>query len=333
MTGAARRAELAGAWFQALDAAGLRWAAVGDDAGFAYGQANDLDIIVAPAALPRLPGLVRRFARAHGLALVQDIQHEACARFFVLAWTGGDGRPEFLYLDCAGDWLRGGRRLLSARRLLRRRERAAAGGLSWWRPAPADNLLYYLLKKVDKGALSAAQGGCLAREWRRDPAGAWRALRRWFPRAWARRLAAACAIDRWESVQAGLPALAAGLRASPRRGSRRLVAEALRAVLRFCRPTGAAVQAPAAEAAAVVADWARAFRRAELRVVRRPTSLRERLSLRLRLAASTLVVVAGGERLPGTFAIGGPRRNQALLAALARRQARTRRACWIGVLP
>lgn len=331
MSEAAIRSALVGRWFAWLDRERIAWVAVGDDQAIADGASNDVDLLVASDQLRAIPGLVRRFARAHRLRLVQDIQHEAVARFFVLAWDGDDGRPGFLYLDIAGDYWRHGRRFLPVAPLLRRRVRAAAasaagGQLAYWRPAPADNLLYYLLKKVDKGTLPEGACATLAREWRRDPAGARAALVGYLPPSAVELIGAAATSGDWQAVQRAVPGLRARLAASPRLGPPALVAEAVRRLLRCCRPTGIAVQVDEPAAAEEVArDWAQAFRRVVVvRLDRPPGPLRRLLLIWPQVVASTLVVFASSAAtVPGALrlAVPAPLRNRALGLHLARRQA------------
>ena len=328
---AATRAGLVGQWFAWLDRERIAWVAVGDDQAIADGASNDVDLLVAPAQLRVIPGLVRRFARAHRLRLIQDIQHEAVARFFVLAWDEPDGRPGFLYLDIAGDYWRHGRRFLPVAPLLRRRVRgqapsAAGGMLGYWRPAPPDNLLYYLLKKVDKGTLPEGACATLAREWRRDPAGARDILSRYLPPAAIELFAQAIASGDWQGVQRALPGLRAHLAASPRLGPPAIIAEAVRRLLRCCRPTGLAVQVDEPAAAEEIArDWAQAFRRVVVvRLDRPPGPLRRLLLIWPQVIASTLVVFASSAgTVPGALRLASSarRRNRTLGVHLARRQA------------
>lgn len=326
------RAVLIGHWFTWLDRARIAWVAVGDDQALAAGAGSDVDLLVAPHQLGAIPRLVRRFAQAHGLRLVQDIQHEAVARFFVLAWEGDDGRPGFLYLDIAGDYWRRARRFLTAAPLLRRRVHAstvcAAGcRLRYWRPAPADNVLYYLLKKLDKGTLPASACVMLTREWRCDPDGARAALVGYLPAAAVDLVAIAALSGDWDAVQSELPRLRAQLAISPRLGQPSIIAEAVRRLLRCCRPTGLAVQVDGtATADAVARDWAQAFRRVVVVPAGDcpPDLLHRVLLIWPQLMATTLVVFSStAAAVPGAVRLGAsPRlRNRALGLHLARRQA------------
>ena len=325
------RTFLIGRWFTWLDRARIAWVAVGDDQALAAGAGSDVDVLVAPHQLGTIHRLVRRFAQAHGLRLVQDIQHEAVARFFVLAWEGDDGRPGFLYLDIAGDYWRRARRFLAVAPLLRRRVHAstvsAAGcHLSYWRPSPADNVLYYLLKKLDKGTLPASACLMLTREWRCDPDGARAALVGYLPAAAVDLIAIAVLTGDWDAVQSELPRLRAHLSVSPRLGQPSIIAEALRRLLRCCRPTGLAVQVDGkATADAVARDWAQAFRRVVVVQGDRPPGLLHRVLLIWpQLMATTLVVFSStSAAVPWALRLGASERlrNRALGLHLARRQA------------
>jgi len=325
------RTALIGRWFAWLDRARIAWVAVGDDHAIAAGAGNDVDLLVAPRQLAAIPRLIRRFARANRLRLVQDIQHEAVARFFVLAWEDDDGRPGFLYLDIAGDYWRHGRRFVPVAPVLQRRVRASALGaggerITYWRPAPADNLLYYLLKKIDKGSLPDAACATLARDWRRDPAGARRALVGYLPSAAVELVAIAVITGRWQPVQRVLPALRDRLATATRLGPPAVAAESMRRVLRCCRPTGLVVQVDASsEADEVARDWAKAFRRVVVVRTDRPPGLLCRLLLIWpQVMATTLVVFASSAAtVPGAvrLAASARLRNRALGLHLARRHA------------
>src|SRR5512142_1357588 len=71
--------------------------------------ASDVDCVMDSALLPQRLGALLRANRRHlGADLVQWIQHEATAHYFVLA-TGDGPRWQFLSLDVSSDYRRNGR--------------------------------------------------------------------------------------------------------------------------------------------------------------------------------------------------------------------------------
>jgi thymidylate kinase len=75
-----------------------------------------------------------------------------------VTWEEG-GENQFLKLDICSDYYRDARFLLGADRLLSNRYKELDSGFYY--PAPEDNFLYYLIKKVDKGSISESKFGFL----------------------------------------------------------------------------------------------------------------------------------------------------------------------------
>src|SRR4051812_47640414 len=120
--------DLARALFARLDQAGIAWCVVGDSSDLGATVHSDVDIVVDPEQLHRIPSLLDGFARGHGARIVQALRHEAVACWYALAWRVA-GRREigFLHPDICGDWWRGGRRFLPAEAGLDGRGRGAGG--------------------------------------------------------------------------------------------------------------------------------------------------------------------------------------------------------------
>lgn len=204
------------------------------------GGTSDLDFMVAPADLVRLPAALADLARVGGARLVQAVTHEHGATWHVLARRQGASLA-CLQLDGCTDYRRAGRTWLSAAALLARRWRDARGR---WLPAPADAFAYYLIKKIDKGSLSDAQGrqlqDCLAQ----DPEGCGLRLRALFPEPAAARIALALRAADWTALRGQLPTLRRDLRRHVPAGPRSLPDRLRHGLLRLRRlrfPTGLTV--------------------------------------------------------------------------------------------
>ncbi len=326
-------ADVLAEFFAYLADHGVVYGVVGDDRDLAEVH-SDIDLVVDRHDLARIQNLVRSFARHGDVALVQDIQHEAVARYFVYTWRGSDGQ-QFLPIDICSDWLRGGRRLLTARWLLADRERAQATladgtTFTYWRPRPAANFAYYLLKKVDKGVIAHDHGDFLSAEWMRDPSGCRVVLQRFFAADSLRVIADAAASGDWNAMITQCPRLRRELRHSPRVGPRSWLGELVRGLRRILHPTGLLVcvdgsnDFPAA-AARIANDWAKAFRTVCVLDDARPLGLTRYLAeIRPQLVRSTLVIIrsAPAHALPGHSVVttsGDTLLPQHVTSALCRR--------------
>jgi hypothetical protein len=178
LTTAPNALQLAHALFRFLDSESVPYAVVGDVRGYAEHIGSDVDIVVAPDALGSVPERLNRFLRARGARLVQTIPHERTASSYVAAWRDDAAEPRFLQVDVCSDFVHHGRLLMTAGEILEGRAPATEPGVCFQLPAPAPAFIYYLLKKVDKGALDDRQGDYLASRWRADPDGVRRAIER-----------------------------------------------------------------------------------------------------------------------------------------------------------
>ena len=89
------------------------------------------------------------FSHRLGADLVQWIQHESTAHYYVLA-TDAEVRWEFLALDVSSDFRADGRVFYTGKEILDSRSRDRG----FWAPSPALEFTCYLVKKVSKRSLS-----------------------------------------------------------------------------------------------------------------------------------------------------------------------------------
>jgi thymidylate kinase len=228
-----------------FERSGVPCCVVGDTRGFLEAIPSDVDIVVPHEAFAVAPRLIGRFCREHDMRLVQLIQHEQTACYFVLAWAGEPDGFRFLAADICSDYLRGGRRLLTAEEILAQREPAideSGVARGFCVPPPHVRFIYYLLKKIDKQHLDDSHGDYLSGEWWADPSCAWREICRFWPAPEDTELLAhAAAHNEWAVVRGALPRLRRRLHRAVPRSFRGLLGEVRRRAARVLQPTGLVV--------------------------------------------------------------------------------------------
>ena len=166
--------------------------------------ASDVDCVLPAGFLPRpLAMLLQANRERLAAAVVQWIQHESTAHYFVLA-TDGLGAPwEFLAVDVSSDYRRDGRVFYQSEEILasRRMERG------FWVPSPALQFGYYLVKKVAKRSLREEHCRRLTELYHQDPAGCDREIARFWRRGRARLIGSVAASGEWDVVRELLPSL------------------------------------------------------------------------------------------------------------------------------
>lgn len=81
---------------------------------------NDIDISIEPPAFRLLDQIIRQFSIHSSFKIVQLLQHEYCAKYYVLA-RNNDAYFEYLVLDICSDYVRNRRVLIEASDLLTNR--------------------------------------------------------------------------------------------------------------------------------------------------------------------------------------------------------------------
>ncbi len=137
--------------FGLLDECELRYCVLHGHRDLPENLSGDLDLVIHPEDLRRLPSLFRALA-ADGFRPVQCLEYNVHGRTFVFAWTT-DGRLETIPVDFITEHRRGGRRLARADELLTGRRRLHQLRIS----APEVEFRYLLAKKAFKGSISASQ--------------------------------------------------------------------------------------------------------------------------------------------------------------------------------
>ena len=107
---------------------------------------SDVDFLVSEADFQGLPALFRRPDAIPNARLLQALQHETSACYYVFAQVVGE-RLAYLHPDAAASYRRKGRLWLDSQTVLASRRQHAAG---FWVPAPEVEFEYYFVKRVDK---------------------------------------------------------------------------------------------------------------------------------------------------------------------------------------
>ena len=144
--------------------------------GFEVDGVCDVDIVVAPEHRRYIPQLLFNAAHRAGASLVQAIQHETTATYFVMAGLR-DGELSYLDIDCYTDYRRNGRTWLRADELIAARQKRG----SFYVPSIKDEFTYYLVKKVLKRSIDHQQLGKLADLFIQRPRECRASMARFFP--------------------------------------------------------------------------------------------------------------------------------------------------------
>ncbi|MDZ4141377.1 MAG: hypothetical protein U1C48_05165 [Methylotenera sp.] len=128
---------------------------------------SDVDFMVSDADFIRLPSLFLNSKNIPGAQLIQVLQHETSACYYVLANQVGD-RIAYLHPDAAANYRRKGRLWLRSEFVLSSRRQAPAG---FWVPSAAIEFEYYFVKRIDKRLVELRHLQRLSALLVEDPAG------------------------------------------------------------------------------------------------------------------------------------------------------------------
>ncbi len=173
---AATRGELFSALVAQLNRTGIPYCVLSGYGSINEISASDVDVMFRPRDLHRIPALLARSAEAVGAHLVQSLQHETSACYFVLAKTEGK-HITHLAIDGYGDYCRNGRSWFKAEEFIARRRHFGEFCL----PSVADEFIYRLVKTVLKQSLNLSHLKQLQHLFARDALGCRRALLDFWP--------------------------------------------------------------------------------------------------------------------------------------------------------
>lgn len=146
------RKELFTAFVREFDASSIPYCLLSGYIVEATRESSDVDFMVRKSDAKLVPALLARVANFAGGQLVQAIQHETTANYFVLAKQEG---PRIVYLqpDLTTDYRRRRRLWLRANRIFLQVRRQH----DFFAASPSDEFIYYLVKKICKDAMSSSQ--------------------------------------------------------------------------------------------------------------------------------------------------------------------------------
>jgi hypothetical protein len=159
------RAELFDAMITQLNQAAIPYCVLSGFENTPQANASDVDIMFRPQDMPQIPSLLARTAHSAGAMLVQAIQHETTAYYFVLAKEHGKHLTH-LDADCYSDYRRDARTWLLANDVIANRRKYRG----FYVPSIVDEFTYYLIKKVLKRDIHSHHLNRLQQLFARNPA-------------------------------------------------------------------------------------------------------------------------------------------------------------------
>ena len=115
---------------------------------------SDVDIVISKKTLKQIDHIMQVISQNVCAKLIQYLRHEAHAHYYVITWIN-DEIHHFLRLDFCSDYIREARQLITSEELLIDRQQDHTSG--FYTPSSRKNLIYYLLKKADKGIIDQSQ--------------------------------------------------------------------------------------------------------------------------------------------------------------------------------
>lgn len=213
-SGGGGKIELFEAFIDRMNAAAIPYCLLAGHGSYPEDIPSDIDFVVASAQLDWLYPLLGAVAQDCGARLVQALQHETTACYYVLAKCGGESIA-FLHPDACSDYCRNGRLLLRSEEILAERIKSiddTGEAKGFYIPAPAKAFIYYLVKKIDKGDLQPHHGDYLSSLWCQDQAGCRQEVKRFWKKDEVDLIARATSQGDWNTLRDALPQLQVSLR-------------------------------------------------------------------------------------------------------------------------
>jgi thymidylate kinase len=194
---------------------------------------SDVDAIFArPAEIPQL------LTEHHVAKVVQVLQHETTAFSYTL-YRKNSSKPSLIQLDVSTDYRRNGRIFFRGEEFFQ-----TDRSFKFFKvPEIELEFAYYLVKKVAKGELSAAQSQRLSELYNLAPAQCQVQMMRFFPAAETQLIAHAAHNQDWEPVQSQMPQLRQSMlgkvgREHPLKVCKYWLGDLTRKISRILQPTG-----------------------------------------------------------------------------------------------
>jgi thymidylate kinase len=144
------RSDLFRHFVRALDDAAIPYCILGAFDRYPEHVGSDVDFMVRPSDMKRLAMVLRNLAADNGCNLLQALEHETTACYFVIGRSEPNGETLFFHPDASSDYRRYGRLWLSAEEIIARRRLHQKG---FFVPAAEDAFVYYLIKRIDKKSI------------------------------------------------------------------------------------------------------------------------------------------------------------------------------------
>ncbi len=232
--------EMAHRLFEYIDDQGINYCILGDTSNYASNISSDIDIALSPAVFSRFAEILDDFCSMYNYALVQQLNHEVTATYFVIADVAN---PEcMIQPDVCSDYMHGGKTFILSEEIVGSSLRKTLHGrrpISIYTASPAIEFIYYLTKKVLKGRLDESAGIHLHSNWivGEDK------IRSLIPRHWTnpehqRLIESAAESNSWNKLSSQIEELRDKLRPSRRNRPALFIAEIRRKFYRVVNPTG-----------------------------------------------------------------------------------------------
>lgn len=148
----------------------LPYAVLGNTEAYPDVIGGDVDIMILPSDIHRFQEIIWKLQKDQ-TQVIQLFQHETVAFYYILASTEGN-TITLLQPDVCSDYVRNGTKLLSASDILQHTKEATndkGEGKQFQVLSPDADFIYYLLKKIDKASINAAQFSHLASLFNKNP--------------------------------------------------------------------------------------------------------------------------------------------------------------------
>ncbi len=226
-----------------LDKQNYIYCVVGRTSDFPHKIVGDVDIVLnLPHKNSAFHKLATTLSDNKSFRIVQHLQHETVAHYYVIYSNCEKNEEHFIKLDLCGDYVRNARVLLSAKEILQGRQKALdkqGNEKGFYIAAPEVEFIYYLVKKIDKLSLSDEQVEHLSTTWRKAPDAARKKIKHFWNEEHVKRIVDAAKSNDWTWVQDNIALLQKNLhKRSPRLSITRWLDEMRRICHRITNPTG-----------------------------------------------------------------------------------------------
>ena len=113
--------EVVSRFFALLEKWGVESCVVGRPVELIGHPDGDIDLVVPEDKLRDIPSFLHTFCQQLKVQVVQVLQHEQTAFYYVVAWGASHTIPRFVALDVCADYYRNGRLFLRAKEILENR--------------------------------------------------------------------------------------------------------------------------------------------------------------------------------------------------------------------